>query len=128
MTFKDTSTVVCLTYDIWKALLSYASDKNIPIYNKADYTPDRYSAYPNLTFLKNELCGSSHNKRLDIGRDWISIEEFIEYCDNYEKEQPIKLSLTNDYDAVVDKVNKIVNVGCQKIPFSKVEELYKLIN
>lgn len=38
------------------------------------------------------------------------------------------IELTNDYTAVLDRKNHIVKVGCQEIPFSKVEELYKLIN
>lgn len=39
-----------------------------------------------------------------------------------------KLELTTEYTAVVDKENKVVRVGCQTIPFEKVEELIKIIN
>ena len=38
----------------------------------------------------------------------------------------IKISLTDEYDAVVDMQNKVVKVGCQTIPFAKVKELYGL--
>ena len=37
------------------------------------------------------------------------------------------IKLTSSYDAEVDYTTKIVKVGCQSIPFSKVEELAKLI-
>ncbi len=37
------------------------------------------------------------------------------------------MRLTDDYEAVVDYSGKIVKVGCQNIPFSKVKELYNLI-
>lgn len=38
------------------------------------------------------------------------------------------IQLTESYKAVVKKEEKIVEVGCQRIPFEKVEELHKLIN
>jgi hypothetical protein len=38
------------------------------------------------------------------------------------------LQLTEDYEAIIDKNKSIVIVGCQRIPFDTVKELYKLIN
>lgn len=45
-----------------------------------------------------------------------------------ESTPKVTVRLTDDYNAVVDLSEKIITVGCQKIPFSKVEELYKVIN
>lgn len=38
------------------------------------------------------------------------------------------IELTRDYTAIVNYKTRIVTVGCQEIPFSKVTELYNLIN
>ncbi len=52
-----------------------------------------------------------------------TFEEFLK-----EISTPLtKMRLTDDYEAVVDYSGKIVKVGCQNIPFSKVKELYNLI-
>jgi hypothetical protein len=37
------------------------------------------------------------------------------------------IKLTNDYKAIINYSKEVVEVGCQTIPFSKVEELAKLI-
>ena len=34
------------------------------------------------------------------------------------------IQLTDEYEAVIDKSNKIVKVGCQRIPFEKVNGLF----
>jgi hypothetical protein len=56
----------------------------------------------------------------------VSLTEMIELLEKYDV--PDKLRLTSDYIAIVNRENKIVEVGCQKIPFDKVNELYELIN
>jgi hypothetical protein len=40
---------------------------------------------------------------------------------------PVVISLTDDYDAKINTKDSVVEVGCQKIPFAKIEELYNLI-
>ncbi len=37
------------------------------------------------------------------------------------------IKLNNDYTATINKTNKVVEIGCQKIPFEAIEELYKAI-
>jgi hypothetical protein len=39
-----------------------------------------------------------------------------------------ELKLTDDYTAIINKESRVVEVGCQKIPFKKVDELHKLIH
>jgi hypothetical protein len=40
----------------------------------------------------------------------------------------IELRLTKDYMAFIDLKNKVIIVGCQTIPFDKVEELHKIMH
>jgi hypothetical protein len=37
------------------------------------------------------------------------------------------IKLTDQYTAVIDRDNRVVNVGCQVIPFDKVMELYEAL-
>ena len=71
----------------------------------------------------------------DIPEYYNSLKETIKVpfpmwavINNVEVVTTATLKLTSDYSAVVDYKESIVNVGCQKIPFNKVEELHKLIN
>jgi len=56
----------------------------------------------------------------------LSLEEMMAKLVGYTA--PVTLQLTSDYTAVVHIKEKIVEVGCQKIPFDKVKELYELIS
>jgi hypothetical protein len=57
-------------------------------------------------------------------------DDALEYAKQYLEsiKTKDKLVLTSDYTANIDRENGLVVVGCQKIPFYKVNELYKLIN
>lgn len=67
----------------------------------------------------NILGGHSANS------DLISFEKMIELI----QKGPLSfIELTKEYNAYVNKEKQIVKVGCQEIPFSKVKELYNLIN
>jgi len=46
----------------------------------------------------------------------------------WKRDRPVELRLTSDYMATVDLQNKVIKVGCQVIPFDKVEELYKIMH
>jgi hypothetical protein len=56
--------------------------------------------------------------------------EALAYAKQYLKsiKTKDKLVLSSDYTAKIDRENGLVVVGCQEIPFYKVNELYKLIN
>jgi len=123
-TFTKNMAVETPTNSLKHSLLRYAKDKGVPVYTGA-FNSD-YEEYPNICFDGNELCGtSSSRKYLGEEKTFITIDEFIKYCDNWEKQT---LQLTSDYKAVVDYSKSIVNVGCQAIPFSKINELFYLIN
>ena len=73
----------------------------------------------------------SNIERGDVSQDFAkldiikSIEEITEkeYLDQMNK----VVALNKDYSAVINKETRIVKVGCQEFPFSKIEELYKAI-
>jgi len=46
----------------------------------------------------------------------------------YFSQVPIMIPLTRDYNATVNKRDQVVEVGCQNIPFAKIDELYNLIH
>jgi hypothetical protein len=58
------------------------------------------------------------------GGEKISIDEMMEEIKSYKY---TKIKLTDQYTAVIDRDNRVVNVGCQVIPFDKVMELYEAL-
>jgi hypothetical protein len=125
-TFKAGTKVACYcpSYEIFNALIQYAKTKGVPIHRGtiADVRVT-YSGYKSLQFDGIDVCATC----TEVGspsKTWISVDEWIKYCDNYKQDQ---LVLTAEYTAKIDFENKIVNVGCQKIPFDKVKSLYYMI-
>jgi len=55
----------------------------------------------------------------------VTIGEMLDVILNFKVAE--KVRLTKDYTAIIDQKNKVVNVGCQTIPFEKVVELYNKI-
>jgi hypothetical protein len=45
----------------------------------------------------------------------------------WEREESIEIKLTSDYDAKINFTKKVITVGCQTIPFSKIEEIHGII-
>lgn len=45
----------------------------------------------------------------------------------WERKESIEIKLTSDYDAKINFTKKIITVGCQTIPFSKIEEIHDII-
>jgi hypothetical protein len=124
-TFKNGVYVVCYNWHVKKFLLEYALEVGVPVFSDAVRVEETYDTYPNLTFSGGELCGSSAGIEDYPDKTWISVNEFMEYCDNWSTSQPVTFKLTNDYDAKIDKADKVVNVGCQTIPYDVIDALYK---
>lgn len=90
-----------------------------------DDTP--YTKWPILLVkAENKISfRMSSSNSPEFSKNWPEdAKDIIEYFINV----PVKIKLTNDYDAVVNTADKIVNVGCQRIPFDKIDELYKAIH
>ena len=108
--------------EIWQQLREYAISKGVPVYQRDSIKS--YTTYKNLKFFEGEICGN----RSVYGRDqenWITFEQFFEYCDNWSKCQPSKVKLNDEYTAEIQDGK--VKVGCQYFTFEAIEELYKQI-
>lgn len=126
-TFKVDMCVATPSKEIKESLYKYAKSKGVPVYVDA-MCAEYFEDYRNIVFsgTGNELCGNC-SKLDDKTKTWITIEQFIEYCDNWEECRPKTLKLTDDYTAKLDFQNNIVEVGCQKIDFEKVLQLAEMI-
>jgi hypothetical protein len=127
-TFRSNVSVVCYNWEIKNFLVQYALEKGVPVFSDTisdtiSSAKETYDTYPNLTFCHDEICGTSAG--IEERKTWISVNEFMEYCDNWSASQPVTFKLTNDYDAKIDKVNKVVKVGCQTILYDVIDALYK---
>lgn len=64
--------------------------------------------------------------RFEEGTVCRSFADFVRaMVSNKEKENFVTVKLNDSYDAVIDVERKVVKVGCQVLPFSKVEQVYK---
>lgn len=127
--FKDRMTVGKIpNLEIYISLLKYAKSKGIKTSKDTETGwKDSYKmGFKNIAFdaSTNTLCGNSSYLGDSTNKMWITIDEFIDHCNSFKQS---KLELTSDYTANIDFSTEVVNVGCQKIPFKKVEELYNLI-
>jgi len=71
-----------------------------------------------------QISGNSADE-CDSHYTWVSFEEFMQALLFYK---PSIIKLTADYDAVVNEAEEVVEVGCQKIPFTKVTELFDILS
>jgi hypothetical protein len=105
--------------DVQEAIMLLLKSKGVPVYEGV-YFPD--TKYPYLSYDGERITQTRSEKAEGDYKDIDSVEEFIS---SFTKPNPV-LELTNDYKAVVNYKNSIVEVGCQRIPFDKVKELYEL--
>ena len=116
------------TIDMYVSLFKYAQSKGIKsIKNtESEWRESYIKGFKNISYDASchQLCGNCSYPGDSTGKIWITIDEFIESCNSHAQST---LELTSDYTAMIDFSNEIVNVGCQKIPFKKVEELFNLI-
>jgi hypothetical protein len=105
--------------DVQEAIMLLLKSKGVPVYEGVCF-PD--TKYPYLAYDGKDITQTKAERGEYGYKDIDSVEEFISY---FTKPNPV-LELTNDYEAVVNYKNSIVEVGCQKIPFEKVKELYEL--
>lgn len=111
--------------EVKDGLYDFAASKGIRVY--WDVKTSLHSEFPNITWDGTELCGNCSRVEdlREAKRKILTVTEFIEAVENYK---PNRLKLTDEYTADIDFGKKVVKVGCQTIPFSKVTELYRMIN
>lgn len=122
MTFTGNEYIYPRNYELWKFLMEYAKKSGIPLFNES-LSIDRFESQRRFGLINNNSIGGVS----DSGRFEISYEEFLKFCDNFLKERNT-IKLTNEYTALINLGDREVEVGCQKIPFSKIDELYNIIH
>jgi len=93
---------------------------------------ENYERYANEGDLQGYDYFHLDEKRKDISgttsryynKTVISIDEMMEEIKKYKH---TRIKLTDQYTAVIDRDNRVVNVGCQVISFDKVMELYEAL-
>ena len=109
-----------------KFLVEYALSKNVPVFGGTlEHIKSNNGEFPNIAWSCNEVCGTHStpdNNRYN--KTWISVEEFMDYCDNYKQ---TTVRLNNEYSAEINTDDKTIKVGCQVISFEAVRELYEAI-
>lgn len=104
----------------YDTLLSVAKAKSIHICEL--YLKEGWRKWPYFIYRPTleEVLGAVHSSRS------CTLEEMLKLLTGHEK-PVVTVKLTSEYDAIIHKYDKVIKVGCQTIPFSKVEELYSLI-
>lgn len=109
-----------------KFLVEYALSKNVPVFRDTlEHIREGNGSFPNVTWSNRELCGTySSSDSMNNGKTWISVEKFMEYCDNWVDCKSVEFRLNNEYTAEINKISKTVKVGCQTFSFEVIEKLY----
>lgn len=125
-TFKRGDTVQCQNEMMKQCLIKCAIRCGVPIADTTAHLNEPFDEWPNLTLgYLHTICSNSTIRGGDFDdRNWITIEQFIKYCENWIKYTPVHIVISDDYTAVIKKYERIVSIGCQNIPFSKVSEVY----
>lgn len=104
----------------------------MPVYpnslNPVDGRKQNYNSWNNISFFMGMLSGDCKDKNAE-GYNWLTIEQFIEYCDNWKELQSKKieskqLKLNDHYNVLIDYNIKLIYIGGQQITFEKVREIY----
>lgn len=108
--------------EVFEALILIAKNNKIDVCRTYQEEGEGWEKWPYFVFKKNQnsIVGSLRATEDDTP---LSLEEMI--IELYTK--PITLQLTEQYTATVSRTGEEVVVGCQKIPFTKVLELAKII-
>jgi len=130
MTFTNNVAIDCKgSFELKKFLVIYASKKGVPVYGETmrDINIGNDLDFPNLTFSNNQIVGTlatpnGESKRVTA---WISVDEFLTYCDNWkEANNYVTVPLNKEYGATINKRERTVTVGCQKFTFDAIENLH----
>jgi predicted nucleic acid-binding Zn ribbon protein len=131
MTFTNNVAIYCKgSFELKKFLVKYAYEKGVPIYTQTmrdviDEAGNK-SDYPNLIFSNNHIVGTyiSPDGTSNRASSWISVDEFLTYCDNWkEANNFVTVPLNKEYSATINKKERTVTVGCQKFTFEAIENL-----
>ena len=131
MTFTNNVAIYCKgSFELKKFLVKYAYEKGVPIYLQTmrDVNVGNELDFPNLIFSNNYIVGTFIAPDIWLTSDrvssWISVDEFLTYCDNWEEANNlVTVPLNKEYGATINKKERTVTVGCQKFTFDAIENL-----
>ena len=129
MTFTNNVAIYCKgSFELKKFLVNYASKKGVSIYGETmrDINVGNELDFPNLIFSNNHIVGTfiSPDGTSNRASTWISVDEFITYCDNWKDANNfVTVPLNKEYSATINKKERTVTVGCQKFTFDAIENL-----
>lgn len=105
----------------FNALITIAKNKELSVCTH--YQSEGHEKWPWFIFrsVEGEILGM---RSTEYDSSKISFEEMIEKMMNFV---PNFLRLNEEYTAVVNREKRVIEVGCQKFTFEKVEELYNFI-
>ena len=132
MTFTNNVAIYCKgSFELKKFLVKYAYEKGVPIYLQTmrDVNVGNELDFPNLIFSNNYIVGTFIAPDIWLTSDrvssWISVDEFLTYCDNWEEANNfVTVPLNKEYGATINKKERTVTVGCQKFTFDAIENLH----
>ena len=87
-----------------------------------EYADRWYGSYPIIGISSNKIGAWSNKISVTI-----KFTELVTACLNQVAAPDISIKLNDEYTAIIKGDTEIVEVGCQNIPFSKIEEVYKAI-
>lgn len=126
-TFQANDTIFCVNDDMQESLYKYAISKGVPVFPNAIFPingrKEYYIDWKNIAFSRKVLSGNNMDKNAPT-QNWITVEQFIEYCDSWKQLQVKIMPLSDNYDITIDYNDKIILAGCQTITFEKVKEIY----
>lgn len=110
---------------VYKALIDYAIKSEVPVY-EGTKTPDKslVQTYPSISFIGDELTGSKSPKN-SPDRNFITLSDFFEYCDNWKEARPVEVELNSKFVAKVDPC-KVIILG-QTVTHEAIEKLYEAV-
>lgn len=108
-------------------LVGYAKEKGVKFGTDQEYAmlDTEGNFHAGTTRIRWHL--SSEDRHLGLlnhtYQNEITVQEFLTKCDNYASIARYNIKLTNNYAAIVNHQDSVVQVGCQRIPFARVVTL-----
>ena len=109
----------------FETLMAVAKSKELSICE--DYLEDGYEEWPVFLLRLDGLDGFHVAGAHNLFPEEYTQVSFDKMLQIICEETLDVIKLTDEYTAFLDREKFVVRVGCQEIPFSKVEELYNLI-
>lgn len=99
-------------------VISFFKENGIDVYN------DTIGFDPKYPYLYWDSENNILSQRQYVRNKHLVLTEFL---NEFFDDEKIRIKLNDNHIATILKEEKMVKVGCQQIPFDKVEELYQAI-